>query len=137
MAAFVAAVLVHRHGGEISEHGDGVGQARSRERWIDPTPASRYPHLVSSHIVYQVINHDREETFFGVTNIHLEKEMERLAKDPKGPAKGWQKGDTVEWRPMTDMMEPHAARLFHKELESSKGRSFTLIPTFVPEPEED
>lgn len=90
---------------------------------------------VETHVVYQVINHDQEVTFFGLTDIPLEKEMERLAKDPKGPAKGFKKGDTVEWRPMSNLMTVEGARLLHKELESSKGRKFTLIPTYVEDQE--
>jgi hypothetical protein len=91
---------------------------------------------VGTHVVYQVINHDREETFFGVTDQPLVQEIERVAKDPKGPARQWKKGDTVEWRPLTDMMDLEGARLLHRELEGSKGRQFALLPTYVAdEPE--
>lgn len=89
---------------------------------------------MSSHVVYQVINHDRRETFFGTTNIPLEREVERIAKDPQGPARAWKKGETVEWRPLTDLLEPEAARLVHRELEASKGRQYQLITTYVDEP---
>lgn len=86
-----------------------------------------------SHVVFQVINHDREETFFGVTDQPLEKALEAIAKDPKGPARGWKKGETVEWRPLTDLMDLEGARLLHRELEGSKGRQFTLLPTYAGE----
>lgn len=90
---------------------------------------------MGTHIVYQVTNHDRKETFFGVTDIPLEKTIEAIAKDPKGPARGWQKGETVEWRPLSDLMELAGARLLHRELESSTGRDYTLISTYRDEAE--
>ncbi|MEL6187194.1 MAG: hypothetical protein AAFU79_21420 [Myxococcota bacterium] len=91
---------------------------------------------MGTHVVYQIINHDREETFFGVTDIQLEAEVERIAKDPQGPARAWKKGETVEWRPLTDVMDLEGAKLLHRELEGSTGREFTLIPTFAdPEPQ--
>lgn len=91
---------------------------------------------MGTHVVYQVINHDREETFFGVTDRHLDREIERLAQDRAGPAKAWGKGETVEWRPLTQLMELEGARMLHRELESSKGRKFTLIPTYREESSE-
>lgn len=86
---------------------------------------------MGTHVVYQVINHDREETFFGVTDRPLDQTLEVIAKDPRGPARGWKKGDTVEWRPLTDLLDREAAHLLHRELEGSKGRTYTLIPTFA------
>ncbi len=89
---------------------------------------------MEQHFVYQVINHDRQETFFGVADIPLEQELLRLAKDPKGPAGGWKKGEKVEWRPLSDFLTLEGARLLHRELEASKGRKYTLIPTATQEP---
>lgn len=84
---------------------------------------------MGSHIVFQVINHDQKETFFGVTDRHLDKTIEAIAKDPKGPARGWKKGDTVEWRPLTEPMELEGAELVHRELETSGKRDYATIPT--------
>ena len=98
---------------------------------LDGEERRGYLICVGTHVVYQVINHDRKETFFGITDAQLEQEVERLAKDPKGPAKDWKKGETVEWRPLTELMELRGARLVHRELESSQGREYTLLPTFV------
>ncbi|MBK8013229.1 MAG: hypothetical protein IPK13_17965 [Deltaproteobacteria bacterium] len=83
-------------------------------------------------IVYQVINFTREEMFFGTTDVHLEKEIERIAKDPSGPAADWQKGDIVHWRPLTDPLEEESARSIHRELESRpKPNKYRVIQTFV------
>jgi len=65
---------------------------------------------VGERIVYQVINLTREEMFFGTTDIELSKEIERIAKDPNGPAKGWAKGELVQWRPLTDLLPEEQAR---------------------------
>ena len=82
-------------------------------------------------IVYQVINHDREEMLFGRTELHIEKEMERLAKEPKGPVAHWKKGEVVTWRPLTPLMEPDTAKQFHKDLEAKpKPNKFKIIATF-------
>jgi hypothetical protein len=82
-------------------------------------------------IVYQLINFDREEIIFGTTDVHIEKEVERIAKDPKGPAAHWKKGDLVHWRPLTDLLEPETAKGLHKDLESkTPPNKFRVIPTF-------
>ena len=82
-------------------------------------------------IVYQIINFDREEIIFGHTEIHIEKEVERIAKDPKGPASHWKKGDLVQWRPLTDLIAPERAAELHKELEShTPPNKYRVIPTF-------
>lgn len=82
-------------------------------------------------IVYQVMNFDREEMFFGTTALHIEKEIERLAKKTDGPARGWKKGDTVSWRPLTDLLDPQAANVLHRELEQgTPPNNYTVIPTY-------
>lgn len=85
-------------------------------------------------IVYQVVNLDRQELFFGTTAVELEKEIERLAKDPKGPAAAWQKGDVVHWRPLTDLIAPEFAKQLHQEFEKRKPpNKFKVIPTYAGE----
>jgi hypothetical protein len=89
---------------------------------------------VGQMIVYQLINFDREEIIFGTTDIHLEKEVERIAKDPKGPASHWKKGDVVQWRPLTDLIDPAFARQLHKELESKMPpNKYKVIQTYREE----
>jgi hypothetical protein len=91
---------------------------------------------VGKVIVYQLINEDRQEIIFGTTDIHIEKEVERIAKDTKGPAAGWKKGDLVRWRPLTDLMEAEVARQLHKDLESKvPPNKFRVIPTWKAETE--
>ena len=98
---------------------------------LDAAAAADYLECVAPMIVYQVINFDREEMFFGTTDIHLEKEIERIAKDPAGPAKDWGQGEVVHWRPLTDLLEPSTARSLHQDLEAKdKPNKFTVIPTF-------
>jgi hypothetical protein len=85
-------------------------------------------------IVYQLINFDQEEIIFGTTDIHIEKEVERIAKDPKGPAAHWKKGDVVQWRPLTDLLDPPAARQLHKDLEAkTPPNKYRVIRTFQDE----
>ncbi len=82
--------------------------------------------------VYQVINFNREELFFGTAEESLDRELERLAKDPKGPASGWKKGDVVSWRPLTDKLDPQMARTLHRQFESkAPPNKFKVIPTFA------
>lgn len=81
-------------------------------------------------IVYQVINLDRQEMFFGTTALQLEEEIERVAKDPRGPALGWKRGDVVRWRPLTALLEEVQARALHKDLESKDApNKFRVIQT--------
>ena len=90
--------------------------------------------IVGKMIVYQLINEDRQEIIFGTTDIHIEKEVERIAKDTKGPAAGWKKGNLVRWRPLTDLLEPEVARQIHKDLESkTPPNKFRVIPTYKPD----
>ena len=87
-------------------------------------------------IVYQVVNLDRQELFFGTTSIGMEQEIERLAKDPTSPASGWKKGDVVHWRPLTPMLSTSFARQLHRDFEKkTPPNKFKVIPTYR-EPEE-
>lgn len=83
-------------------------------------------------VVFQVINFDREEMFFGHTDVQLEQTIERIAKDPSGPAAGWKKGDLVHWRPLTEMVDEARAKQIHRELQSKvPPNKFKVIPTPV------
>lgn len=94
-------------------------------------PLADTPRGVNKVIVYQLINEDRQEIIFGTTDIHLEKEVERVAKEKNGPASGWKKGDLVRWRPLTDLMDPEVARQLHKDLEGKvPPNKFRVIPTW-------
>ncbi len=68
--------------------------------------------------VYQITNFDSEEMIFGTSELPIEKEVERIAKDPNGPAKAWKQGQVVQWRPLTDLMPASRAHSLHLELES-------------------
>lgn len=68
--------------------------------------------------VYQITNFDAEEMIFGATDLPLEEEVGRIAKDPSGPAKAWKQGQVVQWRPLTELMLPARAAGLIKELES-------------------
>ena len=68
--------------------------------------------------VYQITNFDAEEMIFGTGELPIEKEVERIAKDPNGPAKAWKQGQVVQWRPLTDLMPPQRAQSLLLELES-------------------
>lgn len=83
-------------------------------------------------VVYQVMNFDREELFYGTTALELDREIEKIAKNTSGPAREWKKGDTVSWRPLTDKMEAAAAHMLHRELEQrTPPNKFTVIPTYA------
>ncbi len=85
-------------------------------------------------IVYQVVNLDRQELFFGTTVVHLDQEIERLAKDPRGPASGWKKGEVVHWRPLTPPLSPSFARQLHRDFEKkTPPNKFKVIPTYREE----
>ncbi|MBI2378503.1 MAG: hypothetical protein HYV07_31175 [Deltaproteobacteria bacterium] len=69
-------------------------------------------------ILYQVINIDREEMFFGTCSTELEKEMERLSKlGANGPMKEWKKGDILQWRPLTEKIDENVAKTLHAEIQ--------------------
>jgi hypothetical protein len=80
-------------------------------------------------VVYQVINHDREEIFFGSTNIDLQEAIGNVAKDPNGPAKEWKEGELVQWRPLTDFLPEDQAAALAAELEGKEPpNKFKVIP---------
>ena len=80
-------------------------------------------------VVFQVINHDREEIFFGVTDEQLEQHMGELAKDTSGPAKEWKQGELVQWRPLTDFLPEEQAVALAIELEGrDPPNKFRIIP---------
>jgi len=80
-------------------------------------------------VVYQVINHDREEMFFGVTDIDLRETVGEVAKDDNGPAKDWKKGEVVQWRPLTDFLPDEQADALARELEEKEPpNKFRVIP---------
>ncbi|MCC7381815.1 MAG: hypothetical protein IT384_08305 [Deltaproteobacteria bacterium] len=82
-------------------------------------------------ILYQVINHTSQELFFGMTELPLDKEIERLAKDPKAPCAHWKKGDIVQWRPLTEQMEERFVRTLHRDVETrTPPNNFRVIKTF-------
>jgi hypothetical protein len=85
----------------------------------------------NQRVVFQVINFNREEIFYGTTDIMLDKEIERIAKDPKGPAAHWKKGDIIQWRPLTDLLEPISAANLHRELEKkTPPNNYKVLQTF-------
>ena len=68
--------------------------------------------------------------FFDVTDVEIEKAILRIAKDPKGPAAGWSKGECVTWRPLTDLLPPEQAKALVGELQSKEPpNNFRVIPT--------
>ncbi len=82
-------------------------------------------------VVYQVINHDREQIFYGTTAGQVADELEKIARDPGGPAKGWKFGDTVTWRTLSVPLKPVEARYLHRQFESGEPpMKFAVIPTY-------
>ncbi len=80
-------------------------------------------------VVYQVVNLDREEMFFGITDIELAKQMGEIAKLRDGPAAGWQRGELVQWRPLTDWLPEDQALAMARDLEKKKPPNrFTVHP---------
>ena len=83
-------------------------------------------------VLFQVINITQQELLFGTTNEGLEKEIARLAKNPRGPTGHWKKGDLVHWRPLTDLVDARMARRLHKDFESkTPPNKFKVIPTYA------
>lgn len=81
-------------------------------------------------VVYQVINHDREQIFYGTTAGQVSDELEKIARDPGGPAKGWKFGDTVTYRTLSAPMKPVEALYLHRQFEQSEPpMKFKVIPT--------
>ena len=82
-------------------------------------------------VVYQVINHDREQIFYGTSAGHVSDELDKIARDPTGPAKEWKVGDTVTWRILSVPLKPAEARLLHRQFESGQPpMKFAVIPTY-------
>lgn len=82
-------------------------------------------------IVYQVMNLEREEVFYGTTATSLNDEILRLAKDPRSPAKQWKRGEAVAWRPLSVPLDPDAARLLHREFEMREPpNKFKVLKTY-------
>lgn len=85
-------------------------------------------------IVYQIMNFDREEILYGTCPEPLDKEIERLAKDPRGPTKLWKHGEVVSWKPITEPLEPASARMLHREFEKgTPPNNFKVLATYTPE----
>ncbi|MEQ8272134.1 MAG: hypothetical protein RMA76_01055 [Deltaproteobacteria bacterium] len=86
-------------------------------------------------VVYQVMNFDREELFYGTTALELDKEIEKIARNTSGPAREWKKGDVVSWRPLTDKLDPAGAHMLHREFEQgTPPNKFKVIPTYERKP---
>ena len=82
-------------------------------------------------MVYQVMNLEREELFYGTTAGSLNDEILRLARDPRSPAKEWKRGEAVAWRPLSSPLEPEAAKLLHREFESREPpNKFKILKTY-------
>lgn len=82
-------------------------------------------------VLYQVQNFDRQELFYGLTAGRLDKEIQKLALDPQGPAAGWKKGEVVSWRPIVDGLKRKEARVLHAQFESKPPpNKFKVIKTF-------
>lgn len=85
-------------------------------------------------IVYQIMNFDREEILYGTCPAPIEKELERLAKDPRGPTRHWKHGEVVSWKPITDPMEASSARMLHREFENGQPpNKFTVLKCYQPD----
>ncbi len=80
------------------------------------------------------MNFDRQETLYGTCEEPIEKELERLAKDPRGPTRHWKHGEVVSWKPITGPLERIEARMLHREFETGKPpNKFTVLKTFKPD----
>ncbi|MFO0726912.1 MAG: hypothetical protein U1E65_24215 [Myxococcota bacterium] len=88
---------------------------------------------MAQSFLYQVINHTRQEILYGTTDLALDKEVERLSKDPKCPASAWQRGDAVGWRPLTDWMDEAIVRNLHQSIEArTPPNKFKVLKTYAP-----
>ena len=98
-------------------------------RW----PVSTSHSVAEPLIVYQIMNFDREEILYGTCVEPLEKELERLAKDPRGPTKLWKHGEVVSWKPVTEPLEPASAHMLHREFENGNPpNKFTVLKPYKP-----
>ncbi len=86
---------------------------------------------MAQRYLYQVINNTRQEILFGVTDLQLESELERLSKDPKSPTSGWKHNDEVTFRSLTDPLDDALLKYMHKNLESrTPPNKFKVLKTF-------
>lgn len=87
---------------------------------------------VAQRYLYQVINNTRQEIVFGATDQPLEKELERMAKDPKSPTSTWKLGDEVNFRSLTEPMDEGLLKYLHKNLESrTPPNKFKVLKTYA------
>lgn len=87
---------------------------------------------MAQRYLYQVINNTRQEIVFGATDQPLEKELERMAKDPKSPTAPWKLGDEVSFRSLTEPMEDSLLKYLYKNLESrTPPNKFKVLKTFT------
>ena len=90
-------------------------------------------------IVYQVMNLEREELFYGTTAQPLDEVITELASAFNSPASGWKKGEVVTWRPLTpEPLPPSMAKLLHRELEGkTPPNKFKVLKTLPSSEEKD
>lgn len=80
-------------------------------------------------LVYQVLNLDREEMFFGVTDFDIDATVGAVAKINGGPAAGWKSGELVQWRPLTDILPDKQAMALADELQGkTPPNKFKVLP---------
>lgn len=94
--------------------------------------------VAKERVVFQFMNHSREEMFYVTTDIPIEEMILKIAKDRKGPAKDWEKGDAVNWRPLTDLLPAEQAHAMAVELSGTKPPNNYEIIQWLPDelPEE-
>jgi len=93
--------------------------------------------VADERVVFQIVNHTREEIFFLTTDVQIEEMILKIAKDRKGPAKDWDKGDAVGWRPLTDLLPADQAHAMALELSDSKPPSGYEVLQWLPESVDD
>lgn len=87
---------------------------------------------MAQRYLYQVINNTRQEIVFGATDQALEKELERMAKDPKSPVAAWKLGDQVNFRALTEPMDEGLLKYLYRNLESrNPPNKFKVLKTFA------
>lgn len=86
---------------------------------------------MAQRYLYQVINNTRQEIVFGATELQLEKELERIAKDPSSPVAAWKQGDQVNFRALTEPMDEGLLKYIYRNLESrNPPNKFRVLKTF-------
>jgi len=77
------------------------------------------------------MNFDREEILYGTCAEPMEKELERLSKDPRGATRHWKHGEVVSWKPITEPLEEASARMLHREFENGQPpNKFKVLKSF-------